>query len=206
MNTSLAYVGIPLLLIGLIVGYFIGADRSASTPIEGEQKQEAYAPIWEQYQNSTYGISFIYEAGANGYVLLEPDPDVADTAGLVDALMLMDAPSFRMLQMADEPQEGPPAISILVLENPDAVPVEEWIGNVNDVVVPDLSTFREAAINTAPAIRFEADGLYRSNNVAFAHEGHIFLISGGFIDRDSKIVDDFETLLNSIQLSQPTAL
>ena len=177
--------------VAAVIGYF--ALRTDT----GEINQGPNTEI-ATYRNSNFGIEFKYRSSPNGYVLQESTP--TDTAaGLVRALVLVKAEDVaRGMPVGGE---GPATMSVHVFSNSENQQPRPWAdahmqySNIN-LTVGDVA---KAVVGGVDAIRYMADGLYRSDNVVVVHGEYAYVLSGAFLDEDSDLRRDFQPLLDSIR-------
>jgi hypothetical protein len=157
-----------------------------------------------RYSGEDVGIAFEYREHKEGYFLTEirstePDPTFAV------AFILIGKSEYQEVLASTEPREGPPAITIFVFKNTKQQTPAAWASAEKATSNIELARgdIREYSLSGAGAIRFEADGLYLSDNVIAAKGEYIYVISGTYLEEDSQIRQDFEPFLKSIAFSTP---
>jgi len=150
------------------------------------------------YSQSDLGLEFNYLGGSDGYVVGEKTLTSSDL-GPIKALVL------RLTEdTLHEPPvggEGAPVILVSVFENTKKQFPRAWAdeniqySNINLI----MGEVEETVVGGANAIRYMADGLYASENVVVAHGDHVYVITGQFMDQDSPIRHDYQTLVESIR-------
>lgn len=177
------FIAFALLLIGayLLYGGYSGEKDSTESLLN--------------YSNASYGISFSYP---DAYVLEERQVISDDGKRRHYAIVLVRSADLP----APERGEGPPTITIQVF--PDAlenVSLEKWLIQTNDSNF-NLSdgTYISTTLSDTPALRYHWSGLYEANSAVFAHRGGVIAISGAYLDRNDPIVEDFESVAESLFL------
>lgn len=121
----------------------------------------------------------------------------------VDTIIMMREEDYQSLQSGErEGGEGPPAITIRVVDNPNNPGPRDWAEQYPPQSNYNLKTSDviETTVAGYPAIRYDADGLYPNRNVIFANDYRLFYINGQYLDRNSELYRDFDPLVNSIEL------
>lgn len=192
-----------LTIIGVVVLMGAGFFALNSYLYSEKQSREESINTQSTYTSEAYGFSFDYRAGEDGYTLLEVVPSSQDDADLKHIVVLMQKADYDALQAVpqDTLREGPPTINVAVYDNPQNVPVGEWIDAHPSAVNRDLvlGAITEDTIASEPALRMKTDGLYVTNVALVSHGGRLYLFTGGFIDENSPLAHDFEPLLSSIE-------
>lgn len=162
-----------------------------------EDEEDYFRISFGSYVDPVFGYRFSYEKGKDGYVreLLTATGTEAFLAGA----QLMRYEDFAVLITPTGPREGPPTIAVRVYDNSDNLSAPLWV-DAN----PDASNIalaqgepEEAVIGGANAVRYLVDGLYPTQTYAVAHDGHIFLITGAYMNEESDIYRDFQSFLAS---------
>lgn len=92
--------------------------------------------------------------------------------------------------------EYPPNISVSVHDNPQQQSLTDWARGYQ----PGVRHVQPVVVDGQTGIRYIADGLYASKNVAFFNpDGNIVLLSVGYLDRDRPLLDAFEELVSSFE-------
>jgi hypothetical protein len=97
--------------------------------------------------------------------------------------------------------EGPPAISVIVVPNPENLSLEEWV-RTKSISNFYLSPDKKLAATTVagePAVRYSHTGLYESDAVAVVHAGSTYLFSAGWAQANDPIRAYFLNLVSSVQ-------
>jgi hypothetical protein len=158
-----------------------------------------------RFTDASIPLYFEYPDGEEGYVLID-QPSNESEPNLIKRLVLMNKAEYQSLlddiNNGRDGREGPPAITVQVFSNPSNLSVMEWVEqNPGASHFPLLmGEFGEVNIAGTTGVTYEADGLYASRNTVFAARNQIYMISGGFLNRESAIYRDYETVRNSITL------
>jgi hypothetical protein len=150
------------------------------------------------YTSSEIGLSFVYPSGPDGYVVDERMPVDLGT-GLVKNILLQRTEDT--LKQPPENSEWPPMIVVSVFENQKKQFAGVWASENIQYSNINLKQgeIKEVVVGGANAIAYMADGLYASDNVVVAHGENIYVFNGQFIDENSDIRRDFESLLASVK-------
>ena len=154
------------------------------------------------YSNPELGIEFEYQTGSDGYVLQEHIP--TDTAAnLVRTIVLMQSADAAVAPPAGG--ERPPVISISVFKNTKKQFPRTWADQNVQYSLINLAQgeIEETVVGGTNAIRYNADGLYASDNVVVAHGENMYVITGQYMDAGSDIRADFAPLVASIRFIPP---
>lgn len=152
------------------------------------------------YASPEFGVEFTYRTEPYGYRLDEVIPGEQDDADLRKVYVLMLEEDYEALQNSPEPREGPPTINIAVYEKTNEASPDEWAAEHPLAVNLDLITsgMYPITVGGVSGLRFTSDGLYTTENVLVEHDGFMFHVTGGYLDRESLIANDFEALLKTI--------
>lgn len=150
------------------------------------------------YIDPVLGFEFMYDKGKDGYVFATTDITSADPTFL-GGVQLMQYEDFIELEQTTEPREGPPTIAVRVYENTDNRSAALWVDDNPDESNSDLAlgVAEEVVVGGANAVRYTVDGLYPTQTYVVAHGGDIYVITGSYLDEDSEIYRDFQSLLAS---------
>lgn len=155
------------------------------------------------YTNSTYGVAFDY---SDDYELTEtPLTDTASGTGIMVTLI-------EKGTKIPENGEGPRAITVGMYENATATgsrsEAEQWIdtspySNFKLSTMPKPGTSR---IAEQEALLYTWEGLYPGTTVVTEHNGNIIAFSVTYDgNTDMKILQDFTSLVESVQLLDPVS-
>lgn len=200
-----------LLLVG--GGFYIYSTTSSDREQTGTSSAD---DTYSTFTDSDTGLTFEYKTAPDGYVVddLSAYIGVEDTS-VLKVFRVMNAREKVELETGEGGREGPPTINIMVSENRNNQSASVWTDSVPQfsnigLVLGDVD--RDAVVGGANAVRYRTDGLYQADNVVIAHGGFIYHFTGSFLEENSPIHRDFETLINSVafvpteeQLGTPAA-
>ncbi len=157
---------------------------------------------WTRYRNDDLGLRFEYRVEPDGFTLVEQDESVTGHAALVEHVTLVRTDEYIELLTSSVPREGPPAITVMVFDNPSALTPREWATENPNVSnsTRTLSAMREVSFSGVPAVRYTSDGLYATDTIIAANNGRIYLIAGSYIDEASTLRADFLAMLEYVSL------
>lgn len=146
------------------------------------------------------GISFSYP---KEYALQEIEPTTQDHPDLVKSFVLMPQEDYDTLGTLQN-TEGPPTITILVFNNPEQLGVDAWMKKPDIVsyIPPQIQEPNPIEVDGEFALLFEADGLYRSDNVIVAYDSGIIVVSGAFMDVESPQRAVFAGIVKSLTFAR----
>lgn len=149
------------------------------------------------YSDAGVGIEFTYRTGPDGYVVQELTP-APSTSDLIRTVILMQTSDAN--KEMPEGGEGPATITIQVVKNSKKQHPAVWADahHIYSNINLKRGEVKEYVLGGANAVRYDADGLYTSDNVVVAHGENMYVITGNYIDIDSDIRTDFISLLESI--------
>lgn len=188
MKKSLIAVAV-LVLIGIGAYYYLSINED-----------KTLVGATTTYSNADVGVAFDYPAGPEGYILQELTS--ADPAtGLVRSVVLIHADDYASVVNPPVGGEGPPVIALNVFTNSKnqfpLVWAEENIA-YSSINLKQGET-AEAVVGGANAIRYNADGLYASDNVVVAHGGFVYVFTGQYLDANSDLKRDFGPIVESVR-------
>lgn len=182
---------ITAFLVVIVLMYFVfKIDKNRNDEILDNQHAT--------YTSEDVGLSFDYKTGPKGYVLEERLPVDLGT-GLVKNILLQRTEDT--LRPIPEGGEVSPMIVISIFENPKKQFAGVWADKNTQYSNINLKQgeIKEVVVGGANAIRYIADGLYTSDNTVVAHGDSIYVFSGQFLDKDSSIYSDFNSLIESVK-------
>lgn len=121
----------------------------------------------------------------------------------IDTIIIMREEDYQSLQSGErEGGEGPPTITIRVIDNPNNPSALDWVEQYPPQSNYNLKTSEvtERTISGYKAISYEADGLYPNRNVIIETDYRLYYINGQYLDKNSELYRDFEPLVNSIEI------
>ncbi len=98
--------------------------------------------------------------------------------------------------------EGPPAITVQDIPNPEGLALEAWIlgdARSNWKLAAQDGGLGSTTVGGEPALSYKHSGLYETSAVAVAHGDKIYLFEAGWLTPEDKIRTDFEKLLDTVQ-------
>lgn len=147
--------------------------------------------------DATYGYSFEYKKGPDGYVTIEDnqseDPD------FVTGLLLFNKNEYEEFAQATEPREGPPSISLRVYQDSEQLAPLAWAKQHPRESNIELANREpmEDVVGGSKAIRYTADGLYPMDILVVANGKHVYMLSVAYPDGEAPIYSDFLQLVSS---------
>lgn len=180
-----------LLLVVVGIGVYFVVNKGE----QGQVVEESNPVI---FTDQEINLEFTYPEGDDGYILKQMGAS-GEVLGLVDFIVL--TKTEDTLKEIPIGGEGPAIISIAVYENTKKEWPAVWVMNN-----PRLSNYnlkmeepRETSVDGAKAVNYFADGLYASNNFIVTNGKYVYVFSGQYLDKDSKIFTDFENILSSVK-------
>ncbi len=222
MSNKIIIVSIAAIII------IVGAYFFLVKPMLDDRTVPAVAPVTINREDDLH-FSFSFPSGESegGYSLIERpgvEPvavattteatstvvtDLTATTSLRYMYLLMDTPTYAMVQADPEAADLPPTISILVLNNNAADQSEgdrmtrlrNWAA-LNDV----LTMFNSAAaeptmieIDGVEGLRYESTvGTYPTIFTLLSYRGNVYLFAGQYGSADDSIRTVYEDLVNSV--------
>ena len=98
--------------------------------------------------------------------------------------------------------EGPPAITVQDIPNPEGLSLEQWIksdARSNWKLAADEGGLGSTTVGGEEALAYRHGGLYEFDAVAVAHNGKIYLFEVGWMSAEDKIRADFAKMLGTVQ-------
>lgn len=177
--------------------------------VDVEAKDQSNRVI-EKGELLSAGVTFKYFGGPAGYVLTRESETTFEHPQLVEAVVLFRPESGVDFDGPASSMEHPPAIRIAVYNNHLKQSTRVWISDNPQVANTyiAMTPIVEAVIGGANAVRYTIDGMYRTQLALIALDGYIIVVSGAYLDMNSIIYRDFESLLNSFvfPVTEPTVL
>lgn len=185
---------ISVALIGAAAGYYFYLQTDKPTPTRDTQEK------LQVYTSPELGLSFTYRVGANGYTISEM-PVQETNAELVHTLTLMQTRDAENIKNIPIGSEYPAAITVAVFTNKEKQWPQTWADTHSAFsnITQKIDGPTETTIGGANAIYYQTDGLYRSNNAVVAHGDNIYLFIGQFLDKDSDLYRDLQSILDTVR-------
>jgi len=99
--------------------------------------------------------------------------------------------------------EGPPAITLQDIPNPESLGLEAWVkGDArSNYKLSGDGAMTAGQIDGAEAIFYAHSGLYEFDAAAVAHDGKVFLFEVSYDTQHNPIRSDFQNLLKTVQFT-----
>jgi len=157
---------------------------------------------WTRYRNDDLGVRFEYRVEPSGYTLIEQPSGIVPNENIVEHVSLFNTEEYLELLGSSVPREGPPAISLLIFENPDGLTPAQWVET--EKLVSNVGLAQSEPITTevgsSPAVRYMIDGLYVSDVIVASNNNHMYLLAGSYSIEKSPIREDFLELIKYFSL------
>ena len=156
-----------------------------------------YLAVTTTVRDLELGYQFSYPKGPVGYVQVS-DEESADTT-FISGTVLFDTREYQEFQASTDAREGPPAIHVRVYENPNKNSAAVWpIRKPRESNIElALAEPTEAVVGGANAVRYTVDGLYPTDTYIIANGQYIYVLMGAYLEEDSAIRRDFQSLVDS---------
>ena len=151
----------------------------------------------------TYGFEFSYLKGPDGYITIE-DNESSDE-DFVTGLTLFNKKEYEELQNSTDAREGPPAMHVRVYKNPEQVDAPVWSMRHPSESNRELAIgeAEEAVVGGANAEHYVVDGLYPTDTYVVAHDNHIYVLMGAYLERGDDKHQAFVDLVTSFTFPAP---
>lgn len=204
-----------LLLVGsyfVVVRYMYAPQQEIITAEDGDASVEPSDTNlrYETYTDPAVDFAFSYRNDADGYAVDDMTERITGQpmgTTIVKAYRVMNVQDRAALEASVEVGESVPTITILVFSNDANQTASQWVdamttfSNINSAIgVVD----RDAVVGGANAVRYRSDGLYQNDVVVVAHGAYMYLLVGAYDTEQSRIYQDFQQLVNSIQFMSVT--
>lgn len=206
MSEKQKYITGFLFGVGVALGYYLSGVQSSDIGSGNEAETEEQNIVRENDEDvvraeyTDLGVAFSYRKNPDGYVI-EMLPQREDDANFIRGYSLTDIYAYEELQRSNVGRDGPPTISIRVFRNTKKQTARAWVEE--NTMVTNFSLRRGdvslTAIDGVDALRYEADGLYISDNIVVSNNQFMYSITGTYAEENSLIREDFEPFLNSIE-------
>lgn len=206
MNIKIVSFAIVLIVLGGIGVLLSGGQHDkgreqVSAPLSNDQAAVSSSEI---VTDDSVGLAFAYPGARQRYVLDEVTAAMgidAEADGLVKAYRIMDAAHAAELEASEMAREGSPAIQVLVFKNAQKQTASMWADaypRYSNIELAIGAIDRDAVVGGANAVRYQSDGLYRSDTVVVAHGSFVYLFSGSFMEAQDAGRQVFFDLVNSV--------
>jgi len=184
-------VGIVAVLVALGAGFYLFSTYIVSK-LDGTGGVTAPQSDMTAFESAHIGLRFQY-----------PNTYVASTTHTGNAER-----EWHVVTLLPEgyvpPQggEGPPAIVVQDIPNPEGLSLEVWIksdARSNWKLAPDNATLTPVTVGGESGLKYQHGGLYMSDAVAVSHNGKIYLFEGAWQDANDRIRVDFAKLIETVQ-------
>lgn len=156
-------------------------------------------------RDAVLGYEFNYQDGQEGYVTFEDTN--SDNPDFVSGIILADWEEYEEFTTSTDVREGPPTMNVRVYNNPQSLTASQWLTeHGSEVNYATVSKEEATTVAGVPAIYLLTDGLYQTNTYVVAHNNHIYILSGSYIDVNDQINSDFEVLVESFNFIDKPAM
>jgi hypothetical protein len=178
------FVGIVLIIVLGLSGVLLSVQNH-STPVPSNNSSTV------SYTSAQGDIAFEYR---NSYDLTERNDSFEGKPIRVLTLTGKDV-------VIPDMSEGPPAISLVIVPNPENLPLQEWVQtkSISNFQLSATKTFTPITVGGEQGVSYTHSGLYESTATALAHQGNIYVFSVGSTDPTEPLVTDFQNLLKTVQ-------
>jgi len=150
------------------------------------------------YSSSHEGLAFEYpDTATTTFKHDGPEDDDWHVLSVIDKQVLAGATSTNI----DSNGEGPAAIVIIgAFDQPGNMSLADWVKtspHANFNLSPD-KTLASTTVGGESALAYSYDGLYRTDAVAVAHEGGIYIFTVEWMNAADPIRTDFQNLLKTV--------
>lgn len=188
MTTGAKIVLVVVALIVVAFGVAFGASRYLVSKLDGTGGVSAPLTVFD---NEHLGLAFEHP---DRYV-----PTVSHTGNTESEWHVVTL--LPAGYVPPEAGEGPPAISVQDIPNPEGLGVRQWVvgdARSNWQLTIDDRASRNITVDGLPAIWYHYSGLYETDSVAVAANGKIYLFSVGWLEPQDQVRTDFNNLLNTV--------
>ncbi|NQV88738.1 MAG: hypothetical protein HQ488_00240 [Parcubacteria group bacterium] len=183
-----------LLVAGIGYGVFLSNDDffEGEVPVDSEEDVDSNMIQYDE----ELGLTFSYQSGEDGYLLIEPPNSTQEHEELVKAFILMKTSEYKELQGA-EGGEGPPTMNVTVFK-PTERHVAFWLEN--NFGYTGYEGEREPfVVDGVTGLSYETDGLYRGKTVAVLYGDFLYLFTASYHEQDDGRLDAFTEFLATVQ-------
>lgn len=162
--------------------------------------EEHFLKVTGFVRDTIHGFEFAYQKGPDGYIeLLDTESTSPD---YVTGHMLFNKQEYDVFMESTDAREGPTSMHVRVYQNPQKLQAPVWAlrypqeSNIERV----FGEPEEVMVSGANAVYFVADGLYPIATYILAHGEYMFVLTGSYLDVESKMYEDFQSLVRSFTL------
>lgn len=180
--------------IFIIGGYFLFSHTDTEKSVQVEEIEYTNETKLDVYSNAELEYEFSYP---NSYIMLE---DTESTnSNFISGVRLFDRVEYEIFAESLDAREGPPAISLRVYNNPDSLHAPVWAMRepLESNIEMALNEPEEIVVGGANAVYYVVDGLYPIDTYVVAHAQKIYVLTGSYLEKDSAIYKDFQSLVDS---------
>ncbi len=185
---------IGILLILILAGFGFYRWSNSETNSEMTRYRIVGTPLSFEYRSK----------GPDSYIVSEQNltnPQVANPEH-IKTVVVMDTDDYDSLTRGERAGgEGPPTFTLQIYRNTENLTPQAWVERN-----PQLSNLplkigetQELEVSDAPAIAYDADGLYPNRNLVFTHGELLYYLNGSYLERESALYRDFTPLVESIE-------
>ncbi|MFN3188456.1 MAG: hypothetical protein ACK42D_02855 [Candidatus Paceibacteria bacterium] len=147
-------------------------------------------------RDAVLGYEFSYRDGQQGYITLEDNGSTHPD--FVSGIILANWSEYEEFISATDAREGSPTMNVRVYNNSKSLTASAWLKEHGSEVHYVTASNEEATtVAGVPALYLLTDGLYQTNTYVVAHNNHIYVLSGSYLDVNDQINTDFEALVES---------
>jgi hypothetical protein len=158
-----------------------------------------------QFEDESIGIAFDYPGGPDGYVLDDTSSLMGEEvqgARVVKVYRILNLKEKSELENSEAGREGPPSIQLMVFKNNLNQSASMWVDTHPEFSNIEMATGevdRDGVVGGANAVRYTTDGLYMTETVVIAHGDFVYQLTGGYLEPNSIIHQDFKALVDSVR-------
>lgn len=200
-----------------IVGLLVVASLGAVFYFFGPQAKDRTVAVnvMEKIENEDLNFSFTYESGETALSSMETLPQQSENPNLLKMYVLMESKAldeFNKDKENEEGREAPPAISVLVFERASTTEAEnatssssfdrikKWAEDNSQFSSINLAqgNIEETKIDGAPAIHYQADGLYAQDIYVVKYGKRMYLFVGQHLEEGDYMQTSYNKLIGSV--------
>jgi hypothetical protein len=194
---KIIYTCIGVFAVILALGVFFALQHPLTT--KGPELPGEVKPQLRELSVPEYGVALSYPAAGYTVVPEEAAGDLVYGANIYEEKAYADARSGAAGEL-------PPGLALEVYRNPMNLPLQEWI---TGTPASNYGLHTDPAIAIAPMgmndfLRYQYDGLYRTDAYASAKDGYVYLFRNSWSDAGSAQKSDMERAITSVRFSAPT--